>query len=105
MTTPHKWADVIKAWADGKSIQVRIVGGEWLNYFRQGIMSPAFNNPATEWRVKPNTIRYRCYVAVEETDLFYVDTYNQSLECDIKVFEKSDNFVRWIDTEWQEVEV
>lgn len=50
MNTPHKHAEVIKAWADGKAIQWKHMG-PWCDFD-----SPKFgpwNNPNIEWRVKP----------------------------------------------------
>lgn len=59
MTTerkPHKWAEVIKAWADGKPIQFRIKNGAfWIDIeFDGGI--PLFNDPMREFRLKPENI-------------------------------------------------
>lgn len=59
MTTerkPHKWAEVIKAWADGKPIQVRFKNSTfWIDEeFDGGV--PLFNAPDREWRVKPENI-------------------------------------------------
>lgn len=28
---PHKWAEVIKAWADGKPIQFKVGESEWID--------------------------------------------------------------------------
>ena len=107
MTTPHKWADVIKAWADGKPIQFtnRFTKG-WVDWTEgRPNMQPQFNQDL--WRVKPNTIKYRRYVAVEEGSIFSVQSYMQLNNEDKPqaYFEQCEDFVRWIDTEWQEVEV
>lgn len=53
---PHKWSEVIKAWADGKPIQFRIKNGAfWIDEeFDGGV--PLFNAPDREWRVKPENI-------------------------------------------------
>lgn len=59
MTTPHKWAEVIKAWADGKEIQFRPrrpEGEAWEDFFTPRCprrASPDFNNSYYEWRIKP----------------------------------------------------
>lgn len=46
--TPHKHADVIKAWADGATIQVRVhPESEW-----RTVESPSWD-PDLEYRVKP----------------------------------------------------
>lgn len=66
---PHKWAEAIKAWADGKTIQFRGVGiPEWMDYDTNALRNSQisalfypFHVPRFdlnfEWRVKPeNTI-------------------------------------------------
>ena len=57
---PHKWAQVIKAWADGKPIQFRHVSCE--NWVDNDIsILPCFDNEYLEWRVKPkNMVIERC---------------------------------------------
>ena len=52
---PHRWAEVIKAWADGKEIQWKYYEGDWKTYNQSnGISaSPAFNDQVYEWRIKP----------------------------------------------------
>lgn len=50
---PHKWAEAIKAWADGKPIQVRFKNSTfWIDEeFDGGV--PLFNDPMLEFRLKP----------------------------------------------------
>lgn len=51
----NKWAEVIKAWADGKPIQFRTVSCE--NWVDNDIsILPCFDNEYLEWRVKPENI-------------------------------------------------
>ena len=50
---PHKWAEVIKAWADGKQIQFRM-DSVWVDYNSNNI--PPFNLACYEFRVKPENI-------------------------------------------------
>lgn len=68
ITKPHKYADVIKAWADGKAIQYAYTppterdplaqrAQEWLDF--KANASPGFNNPHTEWRVKPKPAKWQ----------------------------------------------
>ena len=52
-TKPHKWAEVIKAWADGKPIQVRM-DSVWVDYVSNNM--PPFNFTCYEFRVKPENI-------------------------------------------------
>lgn len=77
MTTerkPHKWAEVIKAWADGKPIQYKPnKGSSWTNYdpehARQHRINLDFyssNIPKFdeyEWRVKPENIVIECEIS------------------------------------------
>jgi hypothetical protein len=51
MSTPHKWADVIKAMADGKAVQRMSHEGIWLD-FKEGMSTP-FCVPDLQWRIKP----------------------------------------------------
>lgn len=70
---PHKWAEVIKAWADGKPIQFRISElGNWEDYhpdqLRQSNASALFHPfdiprfDLFEWRVKPEVIAIEKYI-------------------------------------------
>ena len=54
---PHKWSEVIKAWADGKPIQVMDdqFYCEWTDYPKYGL-SPDFNSDHLKWRIKPKNI-------------------------------------------------
>lgn len=48
MKTPHKHAELIKAWADGAEIQFRYPNGAWID-----AAAPSFQDPRAEYRVKP----------------------------------------------------
>ncbi len=48
--TPHKHAEMIKAWADGKTIQGYSRGGDWLD-----IKYPSWEEGA-KYRVKPTPV-------------------------------------------------
>jgi hypothetical protein len=58
MPDKHKWASVIRAWADGKIVQHRDENSlyNWVDYCAIGEASPAFNNSRLKWRVKPETV-------------------------------------------------
>jgi hypothetical protein len=61
----HKYADVIKAWADGASIQYRAINNDqdvW-----QDVENPNFHIDVFEWRVKPTTER----MAMVEKAIYY----------------------------------
>ncbi len=48
---PHKWADVIKAWADGAAVQWKMPRGNWIDMGNTGSSPPFVVD--YEWRVKP----------------------------------------------------
>lgn len=98
---PHRWAEVIKAWADGKAIQGRRIGSvEWHDFCAPGWL-PAFNGPDWEWRVKPQAVRYRLALFREHNGAFV--TTASTPETAAKL-EEHLAFIRWL-TDWQEVEV
>jgi hypothetical protein len=57
----HKWADEIHAWADGKTIQKRLVilnngeikHGEWRDVTNDSGSVLFFNSDFAEYRIKP----------------------------------------------------
>jgi hypothetical protein len=100
MTTPHKHAAVIHAYADGAVIQWRRNANDgW-----QDLRHPSFLEDY-EYRSKPVVARYRRYVRRHHgrQNFQYVDTaIDATWASDIASIERSEDFVRWIDTEWQE---
>ena len=61
--TPHPYAEVIKAWADGKTIQYQLIEsspwssdplGVWLDYNEQ-LQAPAVHISCYQWRIKPES--------------------------------------------------
>lgn len=71
MTTkrkPHRNAEVIKAWADGKPIQVKFKNSTfWIDEeFDSGV--PLFNSPDREWRVKPELTIVRALIDYKNFD-------------------------------------
>lgn len=69
---PHKWAQAIKAWADGKPIQFKIGETEWIDWGPEQLRNsnasalffpfdvPRFDQ--FEWRVKPEAIVIENYI-------------------------------------------
>ena len=56
--TPHRWAEVIKAWAEGKTIQCRsvdMIGSKWADSdpSNDTMYGPWHNRKDLEWRIKP----------------------------------------------------
>ena len=57
MPTPHKHAELIKAWADGAEIESKLPYEDTWTNCPQPIWSVA-----TEYRIKPKTIKYRNFL-------------------------------------------
>lgn len=94
---PHKHKDMIIAWANGEQIQGRSSRG-WID-----VPDPLWSEDAV-YRIKPTTVGYRRYLFKWEysskAQVGVVNSYQ-----DIKNVEGISSFIRWIDDEWQEVEV
>lgn len=70
MKTPHKHAEVIKAWADGAEIQFRYPNGTWID-----AADPSFRDLA-EYRVKPEPQILEGYVVtMGVASLLFIDTH------------------------------
>lgn len=99
MGQPHKYAELIKAWADGAEIQSRVLHGKWVT------CKPAWSiDPQIEYRIKPKEIRYRNFLWKSE----YCDKEVVSVvtEEENKKDPRCDwgGFITWLG-DWQEVEV
>ena len=92
----HKHCDLIKAWADGAEIQQRhpVDPTYWENIGK----FPSWSDNM-EYRIKPNTIKYRLYLWQDSRGSAFVVSVNELEEP-----EQSKFFVRWLG-DWQEVEV
>jgi len=105
MNTPHKYAEVIKAWADGYDIQFRQVGELYDNNWIYVVFpfQPNFNDPKLEWRIKPKTIKYRVALNYDNyAENYYLSMVNnKDIEQEIM---NSRTFIRWV-TEWTEVTI
>lgn len=100
MSTPHKWAEVIKAWADGKAIEFRAHGGEW-RLFYLSHRTPGFSNDGLEWRVRPPKPMYRVAL-MRESGRHRTATADNDGEA--VTLEHSLLFMRWL-TDWTEYDV
>jgi hypothetical protein len=87
---------IFEAFAEGKTVEFRdSVHQEWMD-----AQELSFCYPADCYRIKPTVLRYKRYIRDETTP--YVDTWIPSQEaCN----EAPRGLLRWIDTEWQEVEL
>jgi hypothetical protein len=94
MTTPHKHAAIIHAWADGETIEV-CRDGEWTD-----IKKPAWSLDY-DYRIKPSPVMLRHYTLKESSYIYslsknYSDVEDQVLKDTIK----GENII-WLD-EWHE---
>lgn len=95
MKTPHKHADVIKAWADGAQIQFR---GEYSKSWEDCIHDPIWYENI-QYRVKPD-VKYRVgLLCWQGEELPFIVTNNEIEEA----YEQTIHFLRWV-TDWTKVE-
>lgn len=73
MNKPHIHANLIKKWADGATIQVKVKENEW-----QDLEIPTWI-PEFEYRVKPEKIRFRLFQWCSNRDIIIItpDLENQ----------------------------
>jgi hypothetical protein len=103
---PHRWQHCIDAFKAGKTIEYRYmlgasgVPGPWQTH-TSGVCTDV---PAFEYRIKPEVVRYRRVVRKHSFGFSYVDTVIDHPQVQQpQSMEESGDFVRWVDTEWQEV--
>lgn len=98
---PHKYADVIKHWADGGEIQFKYQGStNWETYaFIKSF--PHVDSPDLIWRIKPEvkTISYRVGITKDNQ----IKVYHEEPTLDDAY--GSDAFKEWLDPEWRAVAV
>jgi len=103
MNTPHKYADVIKAWADGETIQYRVKdnsNNDWITLNQTTILD--FSDARLEWRIKPQKIKVD-YI----TGLFYnvkKDAYFVHTVTNGYVHPHNGKFIKWL-TDWKIEEI
>ncbi len=95
----HKHYECIVAWAEGKTIQARVKDGEWktLTYQPEWLLH-------CEYRVKPETVKYRKFLWRSHEGTMYVLIVHPEDQLR-EPREKWTRFVRWIDNDWQELEI
>jgi len=95
----HKFYNEIMAWAEGKPIQYQ----NYLNWFdlEEG-ESPNFETPHVNWRIKPETRKYRVALLKELKAGFYYTANDDGYGTED--LENSPNFVKWL-TDWIVYEV
>ena len=95
MTTRHKHADVIIAWAEGAEIEYR----KSPEYIWNSAESPGWYENY-EYRVKPPAKKYRVALFKDCTEGY---TSTADTQEDAAFYESSSGFVRWL-TDWVEYE-
>lgn len=98
---PHKYADVIKHWADGGEIQFKYQGSTNWETYEFPKTFPFVNSSAHNWRIKPEvkTISYRMGITKDNQ----IKVYHEEPTLDDAY--GSDAFKDWLDPEWKTVEV
>lgn len=104
--TPHRNAEAIRAFAEGKTVQYRykpVRESGWFDYKHDGGFGPWGTDPAYEWRVKPEIVKVRYRVGIFGG---CYGPYVGTVETDpaAKEVEKHPYFIRW-STEWKEEDV
>lgn len=95
----HKHADVIIAWANGETVQVRSrVTGEWVDL---EFTTPTLNDE--EYRIKPKVVIQRGRVALMR-DGYRNFIRTSPTELHALKMEGHPGFIRWL-TDWIEYEV
>lgn len=101
---PHKYAKEIIHWANGGGVQyLDLVNSDkydWRNVTDNSYMN--FNNPNIEWRIKPETLRYRVAYLESVKDKNYA--WMVTTDYQAKTLEESASFIKWL-TDWTEVEI
>jgi hypothetical protein len=87
---------VMQGFLDGKELHIRHGGGEdcWFTCWR-----PDWNWLEHEYRIKPEVVKYRRWLTTEN----HIRIVNFPEE--FVAFDSIAWFSKWIDTEWQEVEI
>ena len=92
--TPHKHAELIKAWADGAEIQYRFHTC-WID-----TENPVWN-PDFDYRIKPKTIKYRQYIVRYDGGNIGVNTV---MDWEWYQPQMHYRFLKWLG-DWQQIEV
>lgn len=94
---PHRWQECKDAQAAGKAVQGRFVGAKsWLD---QTVWD--FDQLNGEFRIKPETMRYRIALMRAPNGGQYTVTADD--ESELEIAEGLSEFVKWVG-DWQEVE-
>ena len=99
---PHKWQVQIDAQEDGQTIQYRLITEIDHPVWIDGPTHLHIQDDAYEYRVKPNTVRFR--VALLTNTPIHTTTMSVNSAEHEELLLTSKQFVKWL-SDWQEVEV
>lgn len=100
----YKHAEVVKAWLDGKIVQMWIAG-KWTdmrNADQQNVVHVFHVDDAYRIKPEPVIVRYRRYLYQYYNTSPRVGTYSETSGCTEAGIANMCGFVKWIDTEWRE---
>ena len=92
--------DILKAAEEGITIQFEYNPGEWWDTAQTTQLYPE-----KKYRIKPTTVKYKRYLFKNNIGHYSVCTLNFATYNQLEAPNTYPTFVRWIDTDWQEVEV
>lgn len=102
----HKHADLMIEFAEtGRPVQYRFASiGDWKGVTGwEDIEHPSWI-PELEYRFKPEVVRYKRYLYHQGVPIVVVLQKPLEIQYESDI-EKSKGFIKWIDDEWQEVEI
>jgi hypothetical protein len=95
-------APIIAAFGEGKEIQHQS-NGVWLTVTGPHL---AFSAAPSSYRIKPDTVKYRRYMyRGNGRGRFFIGLLHETDHTTAEFREKSGDFIRWIDKDWQEAEI
>ena len=99
--TKHVHCELIKAWADGAQIQLKMDDGNWEDIHG----APAWK-PGWRYRIKPKLPAYKVRFLIYQPYRAYYEHVcaNVRNKEDEKLWENDPRFIKWI-TDWVEYDV
>lgn len=98
--------------ANGEKIQFKITNAPnpyWIDWVDDNRTAPNFYADSIEWRAKPKNLIIYCrrYLVGDKSSdsIFRVECANRRDDVDYVCPETLPNFIRWVDTEWTEIEL
>lgn len=85
MRTPHKHAKLIKAWADGAEIEMKVVSGKWVGY--EDRECPTWNE-MYEYRIKPEPTPDLVYYGS------FATPFGFRIDCEFNQHKGSDDLIK-----------